>query len=204
MLNKQSDATRSRGLGLYSRKLVGLLSLMAVGLVALVVLGCGGNDGSDGQGNPGNETTYPVQTFADQGRQHLAMGQTFDGYNSNPPTSGPHAPAAARWGVYTQPIPKEVLVHNMEHGGVVVWYNCEAGPQPLSSDQCADLHDRLAGVVNRFMGQGKLLVLSPYPAMDHRIALTAWTKLDTFDEFDEARIASFIERYERAFNPEGF
>ena len=30
-----------------------------------------------------------VQTFPDQGRRHLQEGETFDAYNSSPPTSGP-------------------------------------------------------------------------------------------------------------------
>ncbi len=31
--------------------------------------------------------------------------------------------------------------------------------------------------------------------MKHRIALTAWTRIDTFEEFDEARVRRFIDRY---------
>src|SRR6266568_1545449 len=33
-----------------------------------------------------------VQTFADQGREHLQPGQDYTNYNSTPPTSGPHDP----------------------------------------------------------------------------------------------------------------
>jgi len=40
--------------------------------------------------------------------------------------------------------------------------------------------------------------------MTQRIALTAWQTLDVFDDFDSARVADFIDRYERLFNPEGF
>jgi hypothetical protein len=31
--------------------------------------------------------------------------------------------------------------------------------------------------------------------MNARISLTAWTRLDTFNDFDEARIDRFIEAY---------
>jgi hypothetical protein len=31
--------------------------------------------------------------------------------------------------------------------------------------------------------------------MDHKIALTAWRRIDTFNEFDEGRIVRFIEAY---------
>jgi hypothetical protein len=44
-------------------------------------------------------------------------------YPSNPPTSGPHAQSALNFRVHDTPQPKENLVHNMEHGGVIIWYN---------------------------------------------------------------------------------
>jgi len=39
------------------------------------------------------------------------------------------------------------------------------------------------------------LILAPYPDMDAQIALTAWTRLDKFNDFDEARIDRFVEAY---------
>ena len=39
------------------------------------------------------------------------------------------------------------------------------------------------------------VILAPYPGMRTRIALTAWTRLDAFDDFDEARIVRFIRAY---------
>ena len=39
------------------------------------------------------------------------------------------------------------------------------------------------------------VVLAPYPGMKTRIALTAWTRLDAFDEYDEGRIVRFIRAY---------
>ena len=39
--------------------------------------------------------------------------------------------------------------------------------------------------------------------MSNRIALTAWTHLDSFDDFDESRIVEFIEYY-RNKGPEAF
>ena len=39
------------------------------------------------------------------------------------------------------------------------------------------------------------VILAPYPGMRTRIALTAWTRLDAFDDLDEARIVRFIRAY---------
>jgi hypothetical protein len=40
--------------------------------------------------------------------------------------------------------------------------------------------------------------------MNRRVALAAWTKLDSFDELDARRVSRFIATYERTFNPEAF
>lgn len=105
-------------------------------------------------------------------------------YNSDPPTSGPHLGSIASWGIHTEPIPKELQVHNLEDGGVLVQYNCPQG--------CPDLVDKLRSIVNSYE---KYVILAPYPGMDRRIALTAWGRIGKFDEFDEQRIIRFIKAY---------
>ncbi|KKK81923.1 hypothetical protein LCGC14_2808550, partial [marine sediment metagenome] len=52
---------------------------------------------SGGESRP--DYPFPIQTFEDQGREHLTPGQVYDFYNSDPPTTGPHSPAPAEWGV---------------------------------------------------------------------------------------------------------
>ena len=96
-----------------------------------------------------------------------------------------------------------MAVHNMEHGQVVVWYNCNA-PQPLNADACNTLKQSLAAVVTEASNRGKRVVMTPYPAMDYRIALTAWQFLDGFDEFDAQRVRTFIDTFYCHTNLEGF
>lgn len=43
-------------------------------------------------------------------------------YSTNPPTSGDHVVNEAPWGISTQPLPDRALVHNLEHGGIVLHY----------------------------------------------------------------------------------
>ncbi len=165
----------------------------SLGALVVVVVACGDS-----------RPDYPftVQTFEDQGREHLEPGQTYDLYNSNPPTSGPHAPAPADWGVHDQPLAKEVLPHNMEHGGVVIAYDCSAS-EPLDDAGCQQLRDQLTAVVES-NAPAKFVLMTPSAGMDSRIALVAWQTLDAFDEFDAARAQAFIDSFERKFNPEGF
>jgi hypothetical protein len=125
----------------------------------------------------------PGVAMPDQGNLHIATADSpHEPYNSDPPTSGPHLPYIAPWGVHTRPIPPELQVHNLEDGGVLVQYNCE----------CPDLVEKLRGIARRYDRQ---VILAPYPPMKSRLALTAWTRIDAFDELDEKRIVRFIEAY---------
>jgi len=118
-------------------------------------------------------------------------------YQSNPPTSGPHASSPMPFRVLENPAPKENLIHNMEHGGVVVWYNTE--------NQA--VIDQLASITNDELGRRRLVVMSKYTEMEpETIALTGWTRLDKFpvSQMDKKRVTDFIEEHQRRFNPEGF
>lgn len=174
----------------------GAVGALVVAVIVVVVVNTGGDD------RP--EYPFPVQTFEDLGQEHLAAGQTYDLYSSDPPTSGPHAPQPALWGVHDEPVPKEVLPHNMEHGGVVIAYDCAAGDAPLDDAQCQALRDQLAAVTESAVADGKQVLMVPYADLEHRITLAAWRTLDAFDQFDGERVQAFIAAFDRLFNPEGF
>ena len=127
--------------------------------------------------------SLPGVPMVDQGNRHIATAETpHEPYNSDPPTSGPHLPYLAPWGVHTRPISLELQVHNLEDGGVLVQYSCE----------CPEIVVKLRAIVRKYDRQ---VILAPYPTMKSKIALTAWTRIDTLDELDEGRVVRFIERY---------
>ena len=131
--------------------------------------------------------TEPVtwQEVPSLGNAHIqSLTEPHLPYNSDPPTSGPHVPWLAPWGIHSSPIPRELQVHNLEDGGVLVQYHC---PQ-----ECPDLVGKLKAIVSRYE---KHVILAPYPGMDKRIALTAWGRIDKFGEFDERRIVRFIDTH---------
>jgi hypothetical protein len=136
----------------------------------------------------------PGQEFPSLGNAHIkSLGEVHDPYNSDPPTSGPHMPNIAPWGMYDQPIPKEYQVHNLEDGGVLLQYSCPKG--------CPDLVKKLQALFMKYKKRADTdkkylhLIIAPYPQMDSRLALTAWTRLEKLDDFDEARIDRFIDAY---------
>jgi hypothetical protein len=129
------------------------------------------------------DADLPGVAVADQGNRHIpTVGTPHEPYNSEPPTSGPHLPHIAPWGIHTRPIAPELQVHNLEDGGVLVQYSCD----------CPDLVRDLARIVERY---DRYVILAPYPTMTSRIALTAWTRIDRMDALDERRTVRFIDAY---------
>jgi hypothetical protein len=159
------------------------LTTMAV-VAVLVVIGLALAWGPiSGFLNRGDAAAAQGQQFANQGQDHIAQGASHVAYNSNPPTSGPHYASPANWGIYDQPIADETLVHNLEHGGIVIHYNCPDG--------CPELVQQLKDLAGTYKSK---IVLAPRPNKDvpFRITLTAWTWLDGFNDFDAARIRGFV------------
>jgi hypothetical protein len=99
--------------------------------------------------------------------------------------------------VFEFSIPKENLVHNMEHGGVVIWYSTTNAAAIATLTQLAQ----------QAIDGGHQVVMTRYDDMEaDSIALTSWTRLDKFraGELTVARVQAFIAANERRFNPEGF
>ena len=142
----------------------------------------------------------PGEFVADLGNKHLqSMDEKHDPYNSLPPTSGPHLGGKADWGISENPIPDELQSHNLEDGGVMVQYNCipgknqkEATPSAMEQNTCEKLVADLSAIVKRYSDK---VVLAPYPKLDTKIALTAWTRIDKFNDFDQERIQKFIKAF---------
>lgn len=151
-----------------------------------------------------NQPVGDEQSLPTLGNTHIAQGSTSPiQYNSVPPTSGPHYPGLASWAVYREAIRYEQLLHNLEDGGVVIYYQCE--------DNCPELVDQLEAYARPLIAADRHLVvvrndptwtgdagsvIPLHQEMGARIALVAWQRLDKFDEFDLERISAFVERYE--------
>ncbi len=127
----------------------------------------------------------PGAHLLDQGANHIPEGTTYNTYNSTPPTSGPHWPLPARWGVHSEPLPNERQVHNLEHGGVTIQYNTQ--------DQT--LIDNLKTLAQAQRAFPSCLIVAPYPTMEQPIALTAWGVILTLDQFDKKQIEEFVKFY---------
>lgn len=71
------------------------------------------------------EVTKPLPGTAvkELGRDHV-LDIADIAYTSKPPTSGPHFAIWAKRGVYTELISDGYLIHSLEHGYIIISYNC--------------------------------------------------------------------------------
>lgn len=65
----------------------------------------------------------PGEAVADAGNEHVTDIDEVT-YTSNPPTSGKHFAIWAKPGIYDRFISVGYLIHSMEHGYVIIWYDC--------------------------------------------------------------------------------
>ena len=81
--------------------------------------------------------------------------------------------------------PDERLVHNLEHGYIVMHHNCTV-------EECPAVVNGLKRIFGRYSTK---IIVNYRPRTDAAIALAAWRRLEKMEEFDEQRIVEFIEAY---------
>jgi hypothetical protein len=77
---------------------------------------------------PGSQCNAVRQQHPTEASPHVDECSVLS-FTTNPPSSGPHYGVWAAYEIYSVPVPMGYLVHAMEHGAVVVLYNC--------SDDCS-------------------------------------------------------------------
>lgn len=163
----------------------------ALALAALAVwtgaaaYGCAAGRGPAPAAGP--HVAAPVEVvYPDQGHDHIPLPAfPHAPYISDPPASGPHTPYTAPWGVHPKPLPDEVLVHNLEHGGVVLGYRCADCPQ-------------VAAELARLAAGYPLVIVAPNPRLPAPIVLSAWQhtlRVAVLDDEGRWAIRGFLARY---------
>jgi len=124
--------------------------------------------------------------YPDQGHLHIPTPDfPHAPYLSDPPTSGPHTPYVAPWGIYTQQVRDEVLLHNLEHGGVVLGHRCTDCPEVVAA--------------LRELAQGyPMVIVEPNPDLPAPIVLSAWQhalEVQRLDDTARQAIRDFLARH---------
>jgi len=131
-----------------------------------------------------------VKTGISAGGGHLTPGQAYS-YADRFPTSGPHDRGWTGPGFYQVPQSPKRLVHAVEHGNVVIYYDTPATGVLDTLKRWAGLYD----------AQWSGIVVTPMSGMGKTIVLTAWNKTLRLKRFDATAAAAFIDAY-RGRGPE--
>ena len=155
---------------------------LLVAVSSLVLAAC--DSGSDPVPQPTLPTDCtPIRSPDILDATHIPDGQKAT-YNTTPPSSGNHYARPVQVGGYTEPIPNERQVHNLEHGHVMVQY------RDLSPAQIDELEELIRP-------DPEMIILAPYPDMDPVVAFTSWGKIQTCDAWSDsvpALAKYFIDR----------
>ena len=125
----------------------------------------------------------------DQGQKHIQVGEPHEPYNSDLPSSGPHYAnqlAPTTWGVHTEELPDEVLIHNEEHGGILVTYRPD-----LPADQIAKLQALFVAPYSKKDFQPTKAIVIPRSKNTKPIQLASWNRTLDLQSFDEEILTQF-------------
>lgn len=162
----------------------------AAAVLLLTIAACGGAVQST---TTDSGLGFPVETPEDRGAAHLSreevdailLGEAAPPeYSSVPATSGTHAALVAPCGIYREEIPEMFVVHTLEHGAVVVYYN----PDEVGEATLAEVEE-----VARTMSTH--IVVAPYSIMPTPVALVAWGQLAARPSLEVEEVRSFWGEY---------
>ena len=142
----------------------GVLGLAAVAAIIALTSSSGG-----GTANAANVPSAlaaagcTFKTVKATGREHVTNLDAKIKYNTSPPSNGNHYLSPATWGFYGSAANPIQVVHNEEHGGVIIWWGDKVPQSTIDK-----LHSFYSSSPNGMLG-------TPYPKLGKKIALTAWT-----------------------------
>ena len=187
-----AGGTRSRGLG---GMWIGLIVIAVVVALLLVARQMGFLDSPTANTLDVNSVDVSGAVVgekqADLGNEHVNAPQRVS-YPSLPPTSGQHWPqpaAPAPWGIKTSTLPFEVTTHNLEHGGVVIYYAADLPKAQI---------DQISALVRSLQTAGfNKIILEPWSDMpkDSKVILTAWDWILKQPAFDQTTFVKFVRQH---------
>jgi uncharacterized protein DUF3105 len=140
---------------------------MLVGVIAFLSLSGGSGTPSDADAKAAmlaagcTFKSAPAKPYKNN-EVHILEGTVIK-YPTFPPSGGPHYGSPAIWDFYTEPVDPRLLVHNQEHGGVILWWGPDT-PQSTVTE------------LRSFYDSSPVSMAgSPLKGLGKRVAITAWT-----------------------------
>jgi len=142
--------------------------------------------------SPVTASLQGVERAACKSAEHVPVTTALS-YETDPPTSGKHFDQWTDAGFYSQTQPAGKLVHALEHGNIVIYYNkAKLGEVQLQS---------IEALAKQYRGQWDGVVAVPRDDVKYAVVLTAWEHALRLPDYDQARIDSFVDLF-RGRGPE--
>jgi len=179
-----------------------LAGVAAIGSSLLLALGCGPTD--DGkphrqpalraiEGDPIGDCGAVLRSYEGATATHLVECSNII-YSTSPPVFGDHYPVWAAYKTYDFEVPLGYLVHDLEHGAIVIFYDCPDGCR----DEVATVQafiDALPADPRCTSAVRVQVVLVPRPGLGARWAASAWGYSLTADCFDPEVFRTFYDEH---------
>lgn len=126
-------------------------------------------------------------------QQHYAACTDLE-YSTSPPVFGDHYADWAAYTTYDFPVPLGFLVHDLEHGAVVIFYDCPDG--------CSDEVESAQAFIDALPADPRCsadvrvqVVLVPRPGLGSRWAASAWGYSLNAECFDPEAFGQFYDAH---------
>ena len=197
--SERTDADRRRLRWLMIFSASGIVALIAV-IAAIALAGGGGKPNDKSVASAMSAAGCTLKTAPNKSRKHITSLTAKIKYNTYPPSNGSHYFAPAIWDFYTTPANPIQVVHNEEHGGVILWWGDKVPSSTI---------DELRSFYNQ---SPDAMVGTPLASLGNKVAITAWTSPSggngeghaaVCPTFDEKAFSAFRDAY-RGQGPERY
>jgi hypothetical protein len=162
------DDERRRRILLYALGASGFIGLLAV----LLFLVFGNSSGGGGSSESGIAKTLKAEGYSykeyaipvpPKRQTHVPSLTDKPKWETSPPSGGPHYGTPAAFNFYDEAVTPVQAVHNLEHGGIVIWYGPDVSPATKAA-------------LRTFYNESPNgILVTPFAGFGKNIALTAWT-----------------------------
>jgi Protein of unknown function (DUF3105) len=123
-------------------------------------------------------------------------------YSVTPPVGGDHNATWMNCGIYTQPVPSERAVHNLEHGAVWITYQPSLPQSEVS--QLRAFVGKQAKVSPGGAPASRYMDLTPYPGLSSPIVISSWGFQLQVSSPSDPRLQQFVDKFRASptFTPE--
>ena len=176
---------------------VRLFGLGALCAAMSLSVGCSGNDKAATPpvdvGGPFGKCNAMIAKYEVTSAAHVDECSELP--DEKPPHGGPHYPVWAAFQSYDFPISHGYLIHSMEHGAVIFYYNCPSGCSDEVVQAKALIEQQPTDPLCADTGVERRAILVPDPTLDVPWAASAWGYTLRADCFDAEQFARFYSEH---------